>query len=289
MAKQRGLVLLELLAVLGMIGVVAAVLWPVLIQAMALVERATCANNLRHLGTVFKMYAAENSGAWPVRNVPYHDSYNPRRTCWSSFDGVFLYPDYLEDIHATLCPSDTEDFDGIEEWLTAPVACGWQTAEDSPVRGRNTYPQFADFSYVYWGYVIDPAWITGQENVDALGEFMDLGVHAANRWGDLTLILPETQEQVTLHRYQEGVERWLFRGSPGSVPANAAAQIPVMWDTIRAEGLQPVEDECNHLPLAANVLFLDGHAAWAQYPRPEHSPFWMLSPLAQACSSYWFP
>jgi len=54
-----------------------------------------------------------------------------------------------------------------------------------------------------------------------------------------------------------------------------------MWDTVRTDEGVPRPNEVNHLPLAANVLFMDGHVEFARYPQPSGSAFWMLTEAAQ--------
>jgi len=61
-----------------------------------------------------------------------------------------------------------------------------------------------------------------------------------------------------------------------------------MWDTVRTDNGRPIQYEVNHLPLAANVLFMDGHVEFARYPQPEGSVFWMLTKTAatEGCPNF---
>jgi prepilin-type processing-associated H-X9-DG protein len=52
-----------------------------------------------------------------------------------------------------------------------------------------------------------------------------------------------------------------------------------MWDTWRTDQGRPMPGNLNHIP-GANVLFLDGHVEFAQYPQPANSKFWMVSESA---------
>lgn len=60
--RQRGFTLLELLAVIATIALLAALLLPVLSKAKSKAQRTSCLNNLRQLGCIWKMYELENNG-----------------------------------------------------------------------------------------------------------------------------------------------------------------------------------------------------------------------------------
>lgn len=93
--NRRGFTILELLGVIAVLGILAAILLPALARAREASRRASCLNNLNQLSAALWLYAEE------------HDRYFP----WSGGDGNAeclrtLHAEYVGDVMVFVCPSD---------------------------------------------------------------------------------------------------------------------------------------------------------------------------------------
>ena len=130
--RRRGFTLIELLVVIGIISILAAILLPALSRARESARRASCQNNMKQFGVIFKMYSGENKDSFPppVRYFPGNFPDGGALGCMASFAGEALYPEYLTDVNVVICPSDSRADSGDGWWIWPR---GWTRRRDNGV------------------------------------------------------------------------------------------------------------------------------------------------------------
>ncbi|MBI4559551.1 MAG: hypothetical protein HY706_18345 [Candidatus Hydrogenedentes bacterium] len=297
-SRREGLTLLELLVIIGLIVILAAILLPGLANDKPR-NRFTCPNHLKQLGIICKMYAGEHTSAGLCPRIHGDETFGSAsgapgcKFIEDDFDYApdmrAIYPEYLSDPLILVCPKAF----GLREnhrseWRGLSAAIG-QIEDDGS--GRCKYRGLitnADSSYIYFGWVVDKV-----EDTDPYLSDADASTLSLSSGGPAQIVALINYLQTgrgspnPAKAYDEDIEvpKYLPPGSDlknvGNGPAGdtlyrirEGVERLLTTETLnspgaarRAQAKIPVLfDRTDHDPLAApkrdqrvNVLYLDGH------------------------------
>jgi prepilin-type N-terminal cleavage/methylation domain-containing protein/prepilin-type processing-associated H-X9-DG protein len=150
-APRRGFTLVELLVVIGIIGVLIGIIVPALTKAREASLRVKCLSNLRQLGTAYQIYANMYKDYIPIgywsgqKQTNYLINYNEGGVSFYTIMGLLYQAKLLQSPEALYCPAEP-----LEMWQYNTPSNPWPPVEQVAGSRMNTRAGYGCRPAVNW-------------------------------------------------------------------------------------------------------------------------------------------
>ena len=260
--KRHAFTLIELLVVITIIGILATLLMPALLDAIARAQQANCMNNLKQIGTSAKIWTSSHRQRWPDAFPADQDAGR-----WDKIGGTRSDQDSFE----STSDQDPGDTGGTIESNTASLwllvvntalepkifICPSTGHDiDSAVVDYRSVRDFRGDGYISYSY----------QNV--LGKYRL--TETASQPASLAIaadVNPLRRDYMSSQGDKEGASYKEFNKTPK--PRFPETEETGPWNLqIQQQGIEGAWElnSPNHSFKGQNVLYLDGHVDWRDHP-----------------------
>lgn len=128
--ERRGFSLVELLVVVAIIGLLAALLLPAIQSAREAARRSNCASNFRQVGLAMTQFCDTHGGRWPETT---HTTVPDPDTGLFTKAWIYTIAPYMEDVDSIrICPSDPLSIPRYKQKMTSYTLNGYLSREALP-------------------------------------------------------------------------------------------------------------------------------------------------------------
>ena len=163
-SPRKGLTLVELLVVTGIIGVLGAVMLPTLGKVRAKYRHLQCANSQRQIIFTLNAFATDHADKYPPSVARVHNYLFSSAWAWDEPMAMIAYWDlnplsphraisefldpYVDDPRLMYCPITPKEYPYLKQaWKKGD---GWK-CPDPPYQGKIKTPHYGSYNF-YWGY-----------------------------------------------------------------------------------------------------------------------------------------